>query len=107
MRILLLLLALATLGAAQDTQHFIGTIADSECATAGHAAMRMGDTDAECVLACVDAHGASYVLLVGASVYGLSDQKAPAAFAARKVQVTGRLDPRTMTVAVSSIVAAN
>ena len=61
----------------------------------------------ECVAACIDAHGASYVLTDGATTYGLGDQKAPAAFAARKVSVTGVLDPTTKTIAVTSIVAAN
>lgn len=105
--LLVLLLGLAALGPAQGTRTFIGTITDSECAAAGHGAMRMGDTDPECVAACIDAHGASYVLLDGSMVYALDDQRTPRAFAARRVTVTGVLDPKTTTIAVTSIVAAN
>ena len=66
----------------------------------------MGPTDAECVLACIDSHGAQYVLFDGTSAYILSDQTTPAKFAARKVTVTGTLDPKTNKIAVDSIVAA-
>jgi hypothetical protein len=68
--------------------------------------MRMGDTDAECALACVDAHGATFVLLDGKVAYGLSDQKTPARFAAQKVTVRGTLDEKTKTIRVESIAAA-
>ena len=85
---------------------FTGTIIDAECARGGHAAMRMGPTDAECVRACVLSHDAAYVLEDGANVYILSDQKTPARFAARKVEVIGTLDPKTMTIAEESIAAA-
>lgn len=105
--LLSVLLGLAALGQAQGTRTFTGTITDSECAAAGHGAMRMGDTDAECVAACIDAHGASYVLLDATTVYALDDQKTPRTFAARRVTVTGVLDPKTKTITVTSIVAAN
>lgn len=85
---------------------FTGTITDSECANANHSGMRMGDTDAECVKACIDEHGATYVLYDGSASYRLSDQKAAAAFAARKVTVTGTLDEKSRTIQVQSIVAA-
>lgn len=85
---------------------FTGTISDSECANANHSGMRMGDTDAECVKACIDEHGATYVLYDGSASYRLSDQKAAAAFAARKVTVTGTLDEKDRTIQVQSIVAA-
>ena len=58
-------LALASLSAAQSTQTFVGTITDDMCAKDGHATMRMGPTDAECTMACVAAHGAEYVLADG------------------------------------------
>jgi hypothetical protein len=96
-----LLLGLAPFPQAASTFH--GTITDSECADANHARMRMGDTDAECVQACVDAHGATYVLFDGKASHGLSDQKAAAAFASQKVVVTGTLDARTGTIQVDSI----
>jgi hypothetical protein len=91
----------------QDQQTFNGVITDTECALNGHASMRMGPTDAECVKACVVAHGASYVLLDGKEVYSLSDQKTPEAFAARRVRVTGTLDTKTKVIRVASIAAAD
>ncbi|MEQ1913059.1 MAG: DUF5818 domain-containing protein, partial [Vicinamibacterales bacterium] len=62
--------------------------------------------DAECAQACVDAHGALYLLYDGKVSYQLSDQKAPAAFAGKKVTVTGTLDQKTKTISVQSIVGA-
>ena len=63
--LILSLLAVATLSAAQDKQTFTGTITDDECSRADHGRMRMGPTDAECVLACISAHGGMYVLYDG------------------------------------------
>ena len=100
------LLALTGLSAAQSPQMFTGTITDDMCARADHSQMKMGPTDADCVKACVAAHGASYVLFDGKSVYTLSDQKAPEKFAAQKVTVTGTLDAKTNKIAVRSITAA-
>lgn len=68
--------------------------------------MRMGPTDAECTKACVDVHGASYVLYDGKQAYTLSDQKAPEKFAGKKVTVSGTLNAKTKTIQVDSIVAA-
>jgi len=68
--------------------------------------MRMGPTDAECTKACVDVHGASYVLYDGKQAYTLSDQKAPEKFAGKKVIVSGTLDAKTKTIQVDSITAA-
>lgn len=99
-------LALAGLSAAQSTQTFTGVITDSICATAGHAQMRMGPTDAECTVACVIAHDARYVLYDGKNVYTLSDQRTPEKFAAQKVRVIGTLDAKTKTIQVDSITAA-
>jgi translation elongation factor P/translation initiation factor 5A len=104
--LVLSLLAVASLSGAQNTKTFTGTITDSECALAGHAQMRMGPTDAECIVACIRSHGASYVLHDGKDVYLLSDQKTPEQFAARKERVTGTLDVRTKTITVDSITAA-
>ena len=101
--LILSLLAVASLSAAPARQTFTGIITDSLCATTGHAAMRMGPTDAECTLACVDIHGASYVLLAGKHVYVLSDQRTPQKFAARRVKVVGTLDAKTKTIQVESI----
>ncbi len=101
-----LLAALALFQASPRPATFTGTVSDSECANANHSGMRMGDTDAECVKACIDEHGATYVLYDGTVSYRLSDQKAAAAFAARKVTVTGTLDEKSRTIQVQSIVAA-
>jgi len=100
------LLALTGLSAAQSPQTFTGIVTDDMCAMGGHATMRMGPTDADCVRACVAAHGASYVLLDGKNVYTLSDQQTPEKFAAQKVAVVGTLDAKTKTIKVQSIAPA-
>jgi hypothetical protein len=100
------LLALTGLSAAQSPQTFSGVITDDMCAMGGHATMRMGPTDAECVRACIASHGASYVLLDGKEIYTLSDQQTPAKFAAQKVTVVGTLDAKTKTITVKSIAPA-
>jgi hypothetical protein len=99
------LLAPAALSAAPGKQVFSGTITDSMCDRADHSQMRMGPTDAECTAACVDAHGAAYVLYDGKEVYTLSDQRTPEKFAGQKVTVVGTLDARTRTIQVDSITA--
>jgi len=98
-------LAAPALTLAQAKQTFTGTITDSGCADANHSHMRMGSNDAECTLACVDAHGASYVLYDGKTSYTLTDQKTPEKFAGKKVTVTGALDSKTKTIKVDSIVS--
>ncbi len=100
------LLAVAALAAAQGKQTFTGVITDSMCDRADHSRMRMGSNDAECTVACIDAHGALYVLYDGKDVYTLSDQRMPEKFAAKKVTVTGTLDAKTKTIQVESIAAA-
>jgi type 1 fimbria pilin len=104
--LIVILLAAASLSAVQGKQTFTGTITDNMCARANHSQMQMGPTDAECVTACVSAHGATYVLYDGTNVYELSDQKTPEKFAAKKVTVTGTLDAKTKTIKVDSITAA-
>ena len=102
------LLALVSLSAAQaaKTQTFVGTITDNMCPMANPTQMQMGPTDAECVKACVAAHGASYVLYDGKKTYELSDQKTPETFAAQRVRVVGTLDAKTNKITVQSISAA-
>jgi hypothetical protein len=92
--------------AAPAKQTFTGIITDDMCAQAGHAAMRMGPTDAECTVACVISHGAGYVLLAGKATYALSDQRTPEKFAGQKVKVVGVLDTKTKTISVDSMTAA-
>jgi len=101
------LVAAAGLSLGAGTQTFTGTITDSLCAdSAGHSQMRMGPTDAECTLACIDAHGAVYVLYDGKNVYTLSDQRTSEQFAGQRVRVTGTLDAKTRTIQVASMTAA-
>lgn len=104
--LILNLLAVAALRAAPDKQTFTGTITDDMCPKADHSQMRMGPTDAECTRACVDVHGAAYVLYDGKDVYALKDQRTPEKFAGQKVRVTGTLDTKTKTIQVDSITAA-
>jgi hypothetical protein len=105
-KVLLLGLLAGVALAAPARQTFTGVITDNMCADTGHAAMRMGPTDAECTVACVQSHGAFYVLLSGKTVYNLSNQQLPERFAGATVRVTGTLDAKTKTIAVTSIVAA-
>jgi len=102
----LILLTVVVLAAAPASQKFTGVITDSMCAKADHSQMRMGPTDAECSIACVSAHDATYVLWDGKEIYTLSDQRTPEKLAGKKVMVTGTLDTRTMTINVDSIIAA-
>jgi hypothetical protein len=104
--LLLSLLVIAALGTAAEQQKFTGVITDSMCDQADHSRMKMGDTDAECTIACIQEHGATYVLYDGKQVYDLSDQKTPEKFAGKKVIVTGTLDAKTKTIRVDSIIAA-
>jgi hypothetical protein len=104
--LLLTLLAVAAVSAAPRKQTFTGIITDDMCARASHSVMRMGPTDAECAIACIDSHGATYVLADGKNIYGLSDQRTPEKFAARRVKVVGTLDAATRTIQVESIAAA-
>jgi hypothetical protein len=103
---LLNLLAVTMLSAAPAKQTFTGTITDDMCGKAGHSQMQMGPTDAACTLACVDVHGAAYVLYDGKDVYKLSDQRTPEKFAGQKVKVVGTLDVKSKTIQVDSITAA-
>ena len=97
------LLAVAALSAAPGKQTFTGVITDDMCGKAGHSQMRMGPTDAECTMACISAHGATYVLYDGKEVYTLSDQRTPERFAAQRVRVTGTLNAKSKTIRVESI----
>ena len=90
----------------QNKSTFKGTITDSMCPAGDHSKMRMGPNDAECTIACVDAHGAAFVLFDGKQLLALSDQKASEKFAGRMVAVTGTLDVSRKAIQVDSIVAA-
>jgi hypothetical protein len=105
-RLILVLFAIALLAAAQRKQTFSGIITDSMCARADHSRMQMGPTDAQCTLACISEHDATYILYDGKEAFNLSDQKKPEKFAGQKVTVTGTLDAKTKTIQVDSISAA-
>ena len=100
------LLAFALSLSAQGKRTYVGVITDSMCASGDHSQMKMGSNDGECTIACVEAHGALYVLFDGKSAYQLSDQKTPEKFAGKRVAVTGTLDPKTKILQVDSIVSA-
>ena len=87
------------------SQTFTGTITDDMCSKADHKDMKMG-SDEKCVEECIKSMGGKYMLFDGTKAYALSDQKAPAKFAAKKVTVTGTLDAKTNTIKIDSIAAA-
>jgi Protein of unknown function (DUF5818) len=104
--LILSLVAVAALSAAPPKQTFTGTVTDSMCSKADHSQMQMGPTDAACTMACINVHGAAYVLYDGKDVYTLSDQRTPEKFAGQRVRVIGTLDTKTMTIQVDSITVA-
>jgi hypothetical protein len=93
----------STIRTAADVAEFRGVITDDNCDNGDHSHMKMGDTDPECTVACINAHGASYVLFDGKTAYTLSDQKSPEKFAGKKVKVVGTLDAGKKIIQVSSI----
>ena len=103
MKRLRLTLMFAALAVAAKADTFTGVITDTMCG-AKHTMMK-GQPDEQCVKMCVKGQD-GYALYDGANVLKLSDQKTPAKFAAKKVKVTGTLDPKTKTIKVSSIEAA-
>ena len=84
-----------------QTKTFTGVVTDEMCGM-DHKMMNVSP-DSKCVTECVKM-GSKYVLSEGKKVYKLSDQTAPAKFAAKKVNVTGTLKGNTITV--KSIAAA-
>jgi hypothetical protein len=104
MKLLVLsVLLVAGLPPAQSTRTFTGAITDGMCPSADHSQMRMGSTDAECAIACVDAHGSQFVLFDGKNAYTLSDQKVSERFAGKRVTVTGSLHAGGSRIEVESI----
>jgi hypothetical protein len=99
-------LLVVALAFGQGKRTFTGVITDSMCENGDHSHMKMGSNDAECTIACVEAHGASYVLWDGKNSYTLSDQKTPETFAGKRVTVTGTLDSKKQLIQVDSIAAA-
>ena len=105
--LILNLIAAAALTAAPAQQTFSGIVTDDNCPKADHSQMQMGPTDAECARACMNSHGAVLGIYDGKSFYNLSDQRTPDKFIGKKVKVIGTLDPKTRTIQVDSIAAAN
>jgi hypothetical protein len=103
--LILNLLAVAALAAFPAQQTFTGIITDDNCPRADHSQMRMGPTDAECAMACIEAHGAQYGLYDGNDFYTLSDQRTSEKLVAKKVRVVGTLDAKNKTIQVDSITA--
>src|SRR3954463_10262830 len=102
--IALLIAAAALVCAAPADQKFTGTITEDMC-DKDHTAMHM-KPDAKCAKECVKTMHAKYALNDGKEIYILSDQKTPEKFAAKKVTVTGTLDPAKKTIQVTKIQAA-
>lgn len=90
----------------KSAKSFTGVITDSMCETGDHSRMKMGPTDGECAIACVQSHGALYVLYDGKDVYPLSDQTTPEKFAGKRVTVRGSLGGKNNTIQVESMAAA-
>jgi hypothetical protein len=90
-------------GASMWAASFTGTVTDTMCG-GDHSAMNV-KPDEKCVTECVKM-GAKYGLFDGKNTYTLSDQKAAAKFAAKKVTVNGTLDQAAKTIQVTSIAAA-
>ena len=102
--LILNLLVIAALAATPAKQTFTGIVTDDNCPRADHSVMRMGPTDVECAMACIEAHGAQYGLFDGSSFYSLSDQRASEKLVAKKVKVVGTLDAKTKTIQVDSMI---
>jgi len=98
------ILAMVGLSYAQKTATYKGQIMDSFCADKGD---HGGKPAAECTTTCVKM-GATYVLYDAANKmsYELDDQKKPAQFAGKNVEVTGTLDQATKKIHVTGIKAA-
>ncbi len=113
------ILALALLllaGAEEKPRVFTGEIADSQCSLNVHSLTRshtemmknknMGGTPTNCTNYCVKYLGGDFVLANGDLVYHLDDQEKPASFAGLKVKITGILNPKSKTIHVIEIKAA-
>lgn len=101
-KLLAVLFSAAILAAAADQRTFVGVITDTMCG-ADHKAMQVSP-EAKCVKECIRMDKTvKYALYDGKNVYTLSDQKAPEAFAAQKVKITGRLFEKTKILQVEKI----
>jgi hypothetical protein len=99
-RLLLTLTLNALLGAATTPQTVTGLITDTMCGSKHN--MTKGQPDDDCTRFCVKG-AREFALYDGKILWKLSDQKTPARFAAKQVKVTGAVDPKAMTIKVTSI----
>jgi len=93
--IAILITGAALLMAAGTKKTVTGVITDEMCGN-DHKMMNV-KPDAKCVTECIKM-GSKYALLSGSTVYTLSDQKAPASLAGKKVNVTGLVDGKNIQV---------
>ena len=100
LRLTLLFSAGALLAGAANQETFTGVVTDSMCGR-DHAMMKV-KPDSKCVLECVKG-GSKYALFDGKTVYVLSDQKTPEAFAGQRVKITGAFYEKTQILKVESI----
>ncbi len=87
-------------GTASGAQTFTGVITDLMCGK-DHAAMKVSP-ESKCVTECAKA-GYQYALYDGKNLFTLSDQEAPAKYAAQKVKVIGTMNAQTKVITVQSI----
>jgi hypothetical protein len=95
---------------------FHGQIADTQCAmnihslTRSHAEMlkakATGGTEGSCATYCVRYLGGDFVLSSKGEVYRIDNQDKVRLFAGQKVKITGTLDPKTKTIRLLEIEAA-
>ena len=98
---LLIAVAIANMAGAAGQQTFSGVITDTMCGKMHR--MVSGQPDEKCIAMCVKGSSSQYALFDGKAVLNLSDQKAPAKYAAQRVKVVGTLNEKTRTIKVSSI----
>jgi hypothetical protein len=103
LRVLRIFVVVLVLAAPLGGAKFTGVVSDGMCPKGDHSQMRMGSNDAECAVACVNAHGAEYVLHDGKKTYKLTTTRTLEPFAGRKVEVVGELDAAALSIKVESI----
>lgn len=113
-----LLIAASLLAHAADEKlaTFRGQIADTQCAmnihslTRSHAEMlkakATGGTEGSCATYCVRYLGGDFVLSSKGEVYRIDNQEKVRLFAGQKVKITGTLEPKTKTIRLVEIEAA-
>ena len=94
------MMAFASFLAVANAETFTGVITDTMCG-AKHGMMK-GQPDDQCVKLCAKGQYV-YALFDGTNIFKLSDQKAPAKFAAQNVVVTGTLNEKTKTIKVTAV----